>query len=125
MRKIFPRQSSAADWEDSIELKDDDHTPLWTAVPADLVVNMTVIPEKPRSDLEASINTNSGDGNGYLTPDVNGVVFISVPASIMDDLAPDTYGVDRRFTVLVNYELTDDDTHTHGLEGVLSVYKGS
>jgi hypothetical protein len=42
----------------------------------------------------------------------------------MDGLAPDKYGVDRRFIVFVNIELTDDGTHTHGLEGVLTVYKG-
>ena len=124
MKKNFPRQSSAADWEAFIELKDDDHAPLWTTVPADLVVSMTVIPEKPSAAETPSIDTNSADGSGVLFPDVNGLVFISAPASTMAGLAPDKYGVDRRFLVLVNIELTDDGTHTHALEGVLTVYKG-
>ncbi len=125
MKTHFPRQSSAADWEDSVDFEDAGNEPLWSAVPADLVVNMTVIPQKPHSDHEPSITTNSGDGNGYVTPGEDGVVFITIPASVMTDLAPDNYGVDRRFSVFINIELTVDDTHTAGLEGVLSVYKGA
>jgi hypothetical protein len=124
MNKYLPRQSSAADWGATVELTDDDGAALWDAVPDDLIVTMTVVPERRSESGTPSITATSDDANGFVTADASGLVLIAVPADTMSELAPDHYGVDRRFLVFIKIEMTDDDSTTQGPTLILPVYKG-
>jgi hypothetical protein len=124
MNKYLPRQSSAADWGAVVELTDDDGAALWDDVPADLLVTMTVVLERRSESGAPSISATSDDANGFVTADTSGRVLIAVPADTMSELAPDHYGVDRRFLVFLKIEMTDDESTTQGPTLILPVYKG-
>lgn len=130
----FPRQSSAADWDETIELTDEETGDvLWTTLPADLLLTLTVIPEKESTSSDygsittaqnAVISATSDDGSGIIAAVANGVVSIFVDEATMAELAPDKYGVDRRFLVFIKITHTDTDETTQGPVGILPVYRG-
>jgi hypothetical protein len=124
MNKYLPRQSSAADWGAVVELTDDDGAALWDAVPDDLLVTMTVVPERRSESGSPSITATTDDASGFVMADTAGRIVIAVPADTMSELAPDHYGVDRRFLVFIKIEMTDDDSTTQGPTLILPVYKG-
>ena len=121
----FDRQSSAADWEETIQLLDDeDNTPLWSTVPVDLVLTLTIIEDvgPKRSEPTASITAVSTGATGRITAAVNGFVLLMVEAADLADLAPDANGVDKRYLVFVKAEI--EDIPQQVLVGVLPIYLG-
>lgn len=128
---VFERQSSAADWDTNIQLlANDDSAPMWTTVPVDLVLTMTVVPETGEqqsdygqpSSAAAVITAVSTDATGRIEAAANGYVNIFVDDEDMHALAPDRYGVDKRYLVFIRIE-TGGST-LQGLVGLLPVYLG-
>lgn len=130
----FPEQSSAADWIESIQvLAEDDGAPVWSSVPGDLVVTMTVIPEgvssirdygaNPASATSAVIVATTTDGTGRLTAFPEGFVEISIDDSVMLTIGPDRFGVSKRY--LVYFRIQTGGYTMQFLAGVLPVYLGA
>jgi len=127
-------QSSAGDWIESVQmLAEDNGAPCWTAVPGDLIVTMTVIPEgvslrrdygSPQSLANAAVLTATTiDASGKLTAFANGFLEISVAAAVMAGLAPDRHGVAKRH--LVFFKVQTGGYTLQFMVGVLPVVLGA
>jgi hypothetical protein len=92
----FERQSNAADWTpDSIQLLGDDGNFLWSTVPVDIVVTLTIgYPQectRPASDyIKRFIST---DSPAYIEAFDNGIIAIEVPVTQMTGLERGQYPV--------------------------------
>ncbi|MFA7302097.1 MAG: hypothetical protein WC069_07335 [Candidatus Shapirobacteria bacterium] len=130
----FDRQSSAADWDETVQLlAEDDGLPMWTTVPGDLILTLTVIPEGicvssdygsvSTSTPGAVITAVSTDLSGRVAADINGMMLIFIDDSDMVALAPDRYGIDKRYLVFIKAQF---GVYTkQGLVGILPVYRGA
>ena len=130
----LPAQSSQADWIESIQLlAEDDGAPVWTTPPVDLVVTMTIIPEGVRLSRDygdsafvanaAVLTAVSTDATGRLTVFDNGFIEISVDDSAMAALAPDNFGIAKRYLVFLKIQ-TDGFTMQF-MTGILPIYRGA
>jgi len=126
-------QSSAADWREIIQLlSEDDSQPIWTSIHVDLIVTMNVIPEgiSISSDYgnevsianAAVISVSSDDGSGKLTSLVNGAIEIIIDDSVMSALAPDTFGILKRYIVFIKIQTAGETMQT--MMAILPVYRG-
>ncbi len=130
----LPEQSSAGDWIESIQmLAEDDGAPCWAAIPGDLIVTMTVIPEgvsfrRDYGSLQylanaAVLTAKTNDASGKLTAFANGFLEISVAASVMAGLGPDRHSVAKRY--LVFFKIETGGYTLQFMVGVLPVILGS
>jgi hypothetical protein len=121
----FERQSSVEDWEETIQLFDEsDGSKLWTSVPSDLVLTLTVILDVGPQCAEppASITAVSTDGSDRIRAEVNGFVLIAIDQEDIAELAPERAGVDTRYLVYIKAET--EGVPTQALVGVLPIYLG-
>lgn len=98
LEALFPRQSNAADWVESLRLvNEDDGQPVWVSVPGDLVASLTVR-AADRSGRDSSralevIKAATNDGSGKLTAFADGFLEISIDDSAMTNISAGTYEV--------------------------------
>lgn len=94
---MFQPISNAGDWIESIELRaEDDDSPLWTTVPADLVATLSLkesYTNHINSDSTAALLLSTADADGRLTAFDNGFLEIDVPDDDMTAIDAGKYSV--------------------------------
>ena len=127
-------QSSAADWREIIQLlSEDDSQPIWTSIPVDLVITMHVIPEGVCTSRDygseiavanaAVISASTDDVSGQLTALVNGFIEIVVDDSVIGVLAPDRFGILKRYLVFIKIQTAGETMQL--ITAILPVYRGA
>jgi hypothetical protein len=120
IRANLAEQSNAADWLESIELRSEDEgAPLWSTIPASLVVSLYVKDsfrnwqDTPSTSL---LSASSNDGSGRILLFENGFVNIEFPASSLSALKPKVYDV------LMKLEISGRTMQM--LVGAIPIYSG-
>lgn len=112
----FPPTSSVADWVNTVELSDeDDGSPIWGAVPNDLAITLTITREGETTP--AMISTT------FATAEANGVIELSIPATEMKKLAPETHEAANRYRMFARLETGGSSAQP--FIGILTVERGA